>query len=106
MRQEEVERVLEELQGVRPEKLNGEAKRLFEAIMKIADERDSIKADLYEANNRINDLLDIVKQKDKIIDLMAQELIDQQVRAFKDNFDPFKYINKEQVKKYFEERCK
>lgn len=63
-------------------------------------------ADLYEANHRINDLLDIVEQKEKIIDLMAQELIDQQVRAFKDNFDPFKYINKEQVKKYFEERCK
>lgn len=65
-----------------------------------------LEADLYEANNRINDLLDIVKQKDKLIDLMAQELIDQQVRTFKDNFDPFKYINKEQVKKYFEERCK
>lgn len=54
----------------------------------------------------INDLSALVVKKDKIIDLMAQELIDQQVRAFKDNFDPFKYINKEQVKKYFEERCK
>lgn len=54
----------------------------------------------------INDLSALVVKKDKLIDLMAQELIDQQVRAFKDNFDPFKYINKEQVKKYFEERCK
>ena len=106
MSNEEANQILKELYEVRPEKLNDKAKRLFEAIMKIADERDSIKADLYEANNRINDLLDIVKQKDKEIDLMAQELIDQQVRAFKDNFDPFKYINKEQVKKYFEERCK
>ena len=98
--------MIKQLYEVRPEKLNDKAKRLFEAIMTIADERDSVKSDLYEANNRINDLLDIVKQKDKEIDLMAQELIDQQVRAFKDNFDPFKYINKEQVKKYFEERCK
>lgn len=106
MSNEEANQILKELYEVRPEKLNDKTKRLFEAIMKIADERDSVKADLYEANNRINDLLDIVKQKDKEIDLMAQELIDQQVRAFKDNFDPFKYINKEQVKKYFEERCK
>ena len=53
----------------------------------------------------INDLSALVVKKDKMIDEMAQELIDQQVRAFKDNFDPFKYINKEQVKKYFEERC-
>ena len=106
MSNKEANQILKELYEVRPEKLNDKAKRLFEAIMKIADERDSVKADLYEANNRINDLLDIVKQKDKEIDLMAQELIDQQVRAFKDNFDPFKYINKEQVKKYFEVRCK
>ena len=106
MSNEEANQVLKELQEVRPEKLNDKAKRLFEAMMKIADERDSVKADLYEANNRINDLLDVVKQKDELIDLMAQELIDQQIRAFKDNFDPFKYINKEQVKKYFEERCK
>ena len=53
----------------------------------------------------INYLSALVVKKDKMIDEMAQELIDQQVRAFKDNFDPFKYINKEQVKKYFEERC-
>ena len=106
MSNEEANQILKELYEVRPEKLNDKAKRLFEAMMKIVDERDSVKADLYEANNRINDLLDIAKQKDELIDLMAQELIDQQVRAFKDNFDPFKYINKEQVKKYFEERCK
>lgn len=106
MTDEEAQKVLDELQGVRPEVLNDEAKRLFEAIMKIADRKDEAEADLYEANNRINDLLDVVKQKDELIDLMAQELIDQQIRAFKDNFDPFEYINKEQVKKYFEERCK
>ena len=106
MKDKDVENVLIELENVRPEKLNEKAKRLFEAIMKIADRKDEAEADLYEANNRINDLLDIVKQKEKLIDLMAQELIDQQIRAFKDNFDPFKYINKEQVKKYFEERCK
>ena len=68
MSNEEANQILKELYEVRPEKLNDKAKRLFEAIMKIADERDSVKADLYEANNRINDLLDLVKQKDKEIE--------------------------------------
>ncbi len=40
MTAKEAQKVLDELNGVRPEALNGEAKRLFEAIMKIADERD------------------------------------------------------------------
>ena len=58
MTQEQAQQVLDELQGVRPEVLNGEAKRLFEAIMKIANERD--------------ELIKIVKDKNKIIDLMAK----------------------------------
>ena len=37
---EEPQKILEELLGSKPEELTGEAKRLFEAIMKIADERD------------------------------------------------------------------
>lgn len=36
------------MQGVRSEQLNGEAKRLFEAIMKIADERDELKKRIKE----------------------------------------------------------
>lgn len=55
-------------------------------------------ADLYEANNRINDLLDIVKQKDKIIDLMAKTI---------DNYDSQLEINYfkdiEHIKQYFKE---
>lgn len=42
MTKEQAEKVLEELNSVRPEQLKGEAKRLFEAIMKIADERDEL----------------------------------------------------------------
>lgn len=53
MTNEQAQKVLDELQGVRPEKLNGEAKRLFEAIMKMADERD---------------------EAYKIIDLMSEQL--------------------------------
>lgn len=40
MTDKEAQKVLDELQGVRPEALNGEAKRLFEAIMKIVEQRD------------------------------------------------------------------
>ena len=40
MTTKEAEEVLEELNNVRPEKLNKEAKRLFEAIMTIADDKD------------------------------------------------------------------
>ena len=93
MSNEECEKVLKELDEVRPEKLNDKAKRLFEAIMTIADKKDEAEADLYEANNRINDLLDIVKQKDKMIQEMAEQLT-----------TPIH--DKEWVIKYFEERCK
>ena len=51
-------------------------------------------ADLYEANNRINDLLDIVKQKDKIIDEILKTWKQDDVRSIVE------------LKKYFEERCK
>jgi hypothetical protein len=58
MSNEEAQKVLNELQSVRPEMLNGEAKRLFEAIMKIADERDSLRK-IVERQN-----LEIMAQKD------------------------------------------
>ena len=94
MDNKEVEKVLIELENVRPEKLNDKAKRLFEAIMKIADSRDKAESDLYEANNIINDLLDIVEQKDKIIDEILKTWKQDDVRSIAE------------LKKYFEERCK
>lgn len=50
MTTKQAQQVLDELQGVRPEMLTGEAKRLFEAIMKIADERDYYKERYNEFN--------------------------------------------------------
>ena len=47
--------ILEELIGSKPEQLTGEAKRLFEAIMKIADERD----ELLEKNKEYEKQLDL-----------------------------------------------
>lgn len=46
MTKEQAQKVLDELQRVSPEKLTGEAKRLFKAIMKIAEERDKYKEEL------------------------------------------------------------
>jgi len=43
MNHEEAEKVLDELNNVRPEKLNKDAKRLFDAIMRLADERNFYK---------------------------------------------------------------
>lgn len=97
MTNEETNKVLEELYEVRPEKLNDKAKRLFEVIMKIADRKDEAEADLYEANNRINDLLDIVKQKDKLINLMAEEFINKTLM--------YNDWLKDDLIQYFEERC-
>lgn len=59
MTNEQAQKVLDELQGVRPEKLNGEAKRLFEAIMKIADERDELKEEL----EMLKDIKEIAESK-------------------------------------------
>ena len=49
------QKILEELIGSKPEQLTGEAKRLFEAIMKIADERD----ELLEKNKEYEKQLDL-----------------------------------------------
>ena len=122
MSNEEANKVLEELHEVRPKKLNDKAKRLFEAIMTIANSRDEIEykykkaledlvrlekeknekireleSDLYEANNRINDLLDIVKDKDELINLMAEEFINKTLM--------YNDWLKNDLIKYFEERC-
>lgn len=85
MTNEQAQKVLNELQGVRPEQLNGEARRLFEAIMKIADERDELKEETEMKDKQIekyqnmlatNDLLHIKEsqEKDKQIDLMSEQL--------------------------------
>lgn len=62
---EEANQVLQELNEVRPEMLNDKAKRLFEAIMLIADERD-------KANERVDELINEVTIKDSELELKDQ----------------------------------
>lgn len=91
MTKEQAQQVLDELQGVRPEMLNGEAKRLFEAIMKIADERDKLKEEL--------DL------KDKIINLMSEQFAGLTIFDI-DKDGPLTLYDKKEVKQYFENKAK
>lgn len=79
MTNEQAQEILDELQRAEPEELKGETKRLFEAIMKIADERDELKEES--------------EQKDKIIDLMSEQLT-----------TPIH--SKEWVKQYFKDKAK
>lgn len=100
MTKKEIQDILDELNDVRPEVLNDKAKRLFEAIMQIANERDELRrkneeleANNYEANNIIKDLLDnipVQKVKDKIEEL-------------KNNIDYLKQFNDWNEKDYTNE---
>lgn len=75
-------------------------------IKAVIEELKITQSDLYEANNRINDLLDIVKQKDKEIDWLVEEIHSiVSLGEFIDN-NINKLETKEEIKKYFEERCK
>ena len=97
MTEEEAQQVLDELNTVRIEVLNDEAKRLFEAIMKIADERDKIKQEYDRDTHILQNQLDLANakniEKDKIIDFMAEQLT-----------TPIH--SKEWVKEYYKRRTK
>ena len=86
---------------IKPEQLEGNAKRLFEAIMKIADERDNLKEE--------------VDQKEKIIDLMANHIAtnDSNLCQYLDMTTKCKYYAGENgntcdecIKQYFENKAK
>ena len=57
---EEIKEILNELKNVRQEQLIEEIKRLFEAIMKIADERDELE---YKYNKALADLVKLEKER-------------------------------------------
>ena len=56
MTNEQAQKILDELKGVRPDKLKGEAKKLFEAIMRIADDRDKLKQEFDAVDNECSRL--------------------------------------------------
>ena len=66
MTKEQAQKVLDEMQGVRPELLDNEAKKLFEAIMKIADERDDLKKELKKKDDKIEKYINILATNDML----------------------------------------
>lgn len=97
MTNEQAQQVLDKLNEIKPEQLEGEAKRLFEAIMLIADERDKIEQEYDRDTHILQNQLDLANakniEKDKIIDLMAEQLT-----------TPIH--SKEWVKEYYKRRTK
>ena len=104
MTEKQAQKVLDELNEIKLEQLEGNAKKLFEAIMLIADERDELKKELKKKDKQIekyqnmlvtNDLLHIKEsqEKDKQIDLMSEQLT-----------TPIH--GKEWVKEYYERKAK
>lgn len=65
-------------------------------------------ADLYEANNCISDLLDVAKERDRIIDLMLDTLIglDSDVEIVRKMASINTKEKKEHLLGIYEERCK
>lgn len=119
MSNEETQKILDELQGVRPEMLNRKAKRLFEAIMKIADERDKIKQEYDRDTHILQNQLDLANakniEKNKIIDLMANYIAtsDSNLCEYLDMTTKCKYYAGENrkicddcIKQYFESEVK
>ncbi len=116
MTEKEAQEVLDELNEIKPEQLEGNSKRLFEAIMQIADERDEACKDIKKKDKQIekyqnmlvtNDMLHVIEceNKDKIIDLMAEQLAG--LAIFNIDKDETLLLNdKEEVKQYFENKAK
>ncbi len=81
-------------------------------IKAVIKELKNTQSDLYEANHRIDDLLDMVKQKDRIIDEMMKVIIDSEIckKIIKNHCVNYAGENKKTcdncLKEYFEKRCK
>ena len=71
---EEIEKLIEDMTKVRPEMLNEEALKLFNTIMKIIDERDTLiqERDYYKA--RYNEFNDYFLKNNMTIEQMLKEL--------------------------------
>lgn len=76
MTEKEAQEVLKEFYNAKPNELSEEARKLFDAIMKIADRRDEIEKEYNRDTHILQNRLDLANakniEKDKIIDLMAE----------------------------------
>lgn len=94
---EEAQKILDSMRNVMSENLTGEAKRLYEAVMKIADERDVLKKTVERQN------LEIMAQKDvRNFDAeITNDVNEKAIELFKELKEKNEIINKqnEELKK-------
>ena len=86
MSKEEIEDILEELHLVRPEILAPKAKKLFEAIMSIADERDKFQQENQELKSQLAGTTHCFDEEEhrklkKQLEKLQEEYIDFQEKA-------------------------
>ena len=74
----------------------GYYEKCYDRVIEELNQKDKAEADLYEANNRIADLLLILEDKDRMIDEMAKEILLKYQLHYKTVDD---------IKKIYEERC-
>ena len=74
-------------------------------IKAVIEELKNTQSDLYEANKRIADLLLILGDRDRMIDLMAQQLAGIAIWDIKKD-EPLILMSKEEVIKYYERESK
>lgn len=83
----------------------GYYEKCYDRVIEELNQKDEVEADLYESNNRITDLLLILGDRDRMINKMAEFLIGFLVFNYNGEFETT-LKDKEDVIKYFEERCK
>lgn len=123
MSNEEAQKILDSMHGINPENLQGEAKRLYEAVMKIADERDELRETVERQNleimaqKQVHDydvkMIDDVKgnavklykeleERDQIINAMAEYISKKEILVDKHCY----VLTAEAVKQWFEKQIK
>lgn len=120
MTKEQVQQVLDELNEIKPEKLEGNSKRLFETIMSIADERDELRQKVKEINKGINSLMQSrkkwkyryykMKNKNKGLQKSVEQIYDNYQDIGKMAFDYSDELEQKDthklMKQYFENKAK
>lgn len=86
----------------------GYYEKCYDRVIEELNQKDKAEADLYEANKRIADLLLILGDRDRLIDLMLDTLIglDSDVEIVRKMASINTKEKKEHLLKIYEKRCK
>ena len=89
---EQAQKILDELQGVRTDKLKGEAKKLFDAIMRIADDRDKLKQEFDAVDHECSRLeqkeIELEKENKQIKQKLKEQVLivrDDTIKMYEEN---------------------